>query len=150
MGAVLVYPYFFVSDFGLYAAVFFMQFMIQGVFGVVPIYLIELSPPAFRTFVVGTAYNLGILIASPIPVMDTKIGQHYPLPSRVQDGVIFRVFDYSTGMSIFMACAFVYLIVVVFLGTENRRNGISDDEQAADEEEAGVDVTSPVMNHGKW
>jgi hypothetical protein len=53
-------------------------------------------------------------------------------------------------MSIFMACAFIYLIVVVFLGTENRRNGISDDEQAADEEEAGFDVTSPVMNHGKW
>jgi hypothetical protein len=53
-------------------------------------------------------------------------------------------------MAIFMACAFVYLIVMVFLGTENRRNGISDDEQVADEEEAGVDVTNPVMAHGKW
>ncbi len=145
----MVYPYFFVSDFGLYAAVFFMQFMIQGVFGVVPIYLIELSPPAFRTFVFGTAYNLGILIASPMPATDTKIGQHYPLPSKVQDGVIVRVFDYSIGMAIFMACAFVYLIVMLFLGTESRRNSISDDEQVADEEEAGVDVTNPVMAHGK-
>jgi SHS family lactate transporter-like MFS transporter len=65
MWAVLGCPYFFVSDFGLYAAVFFMQFMMQDIFGVVPIYLIELSPPAFRTFVVATACNLGILIASP-------------------------------------------------------------------------------------
>ncbi len=82
MGAALICPYFFVSDFGLYAAVFFIQFMIQGVFGVVPIYLIELSPSAFRTFVVGTAYNLGILIASPVPVMDAKIGQHLAAPLK--------------------------------------------------------------------
>jgi SHS family lactate transporter-like MFS transporter len=89
-------------------------------------------------------------MASPVPVVDAEIGRHYPLPSKVQDGAIVQVFDYSIGMAIFMACAFVYLIIVVLLGTENRRNGISDDEQVADEEEAGFDVTSPVMAHGKW
>ena len=122
-----------------------MQFMIQDIFGVVPIYLIELSPPAFRTFVAGTACNLGILIASPIPSWITKNGQHYPLPSKVQDGVIARISGYIIGMAIFMAFAFVYLILIVFLDTENRKDGISDDEQVADEDGAGFDATSPEM-----
>jgi SHS family lactate transporter-like MFS transporter len=67
LGAVLIYPYYFTSLPGLYAAVFFEKFCIQGAFGIVPIHLVELSPPAFSAFVVGTSYNLGVLIASPVP-----------------------------------------------------------------------------------
>ena len=48
-------------------------------------------------------------------------------------------------MAIFMAFAFVYLILMVFLDTENRKDGISDDEQVADEDGAGFDATSPEM-----
>jgi SHS family lactate transporter-like MFS transporter len=146
-GGLLIYPYFFVSGTGLYAAVFFEQFMIQGIFGIVPIHLIELSPPAFRTFVVGTAYNLGVALASPTPVVDTKIGETFPI---FQDGGDTQRFDYSIGMAIFLGCAFAYLIVVTFLGIENRGNDVSVEEHEADEEEAGLDVSSPVMAHGKW
>jgi SHS family lactate transporter-like MFS transporter len=107
LGGLVIYPYFFVSGAGLCAAVFFEQFMIQGIFGIVPIHLIELSPPAFRTFVVGTAYNLGVAFASPIPVIDTKIGETFPIGDTQR-------FDYSIGMAIFLGCAFAYLIVVTF------------------------------------
>ena len=41
------------------AAAFFEQFCVQGAWGVVPIHLMELSPGSFRTFVVGTSYQLG-------------------------------------------------------------------------------------------
>jgi MFS transporter, SHS family, lactate transporter len=150
MWAVLGYPYFFVSDFGLYVAVFFMQFMIQDIFGVVPIYLIELSPPAFRTFCRRHSLQPRYINSIPNTVIDTKNGQHYPLPSKVQDGVIARISGYIIGMAIFMAFAFVYLILMVFLDTENRKDGISDDEQVADEDGAGFDATSPVVAHGRW
>lgn len=41
------------------AAAFFEQFCVQGAWGVIPIHLMELSPGSFRTFVVGTSYQLG-------------------------------------------------------------------------------------------
>jgi MFS transporter, SHS family, lactate transporter len=120
--------------------------MIQGIFGIVPIYLIELSPPAFRTFVVGTAYNLGVLIASPIPVVDTQIGERFPIrPSQLN-----QKFDYSIGMAIFLGCAFMYLVTVTFFSTENRAHGDLDDEHVPGSQEMGLDVSSPVMLHGKW
>jgi SHS family lactate transporter-like MFS transporter len=150
VGGLLTYPYFFVPGSGLYATVFWEQFMIQGIFGIVPIYLIELSPPAFRTFVVGTAYNLGVAFASAVPVIDTKIGENFPLPSTVQDGVVTQRFDYSKGMAIFLGCAFMYTIIITFLGTEMREKDVSDDEHEPGEEELGFDVSSPVMAHGKW
>lgn len=124
--------------------------MILGIFGIVPIYLIELSPPAFRTFVVGTAYNLGVLVAAPVPVIDTKIGEKFPLPSKTQDGAMAPHFDYRVGMAIILGSAFTYLILVTFLGIENRGQGISHDEHGPDEDEPGLDVSSSVMAHGKW
>jgi SHS family lactate transporter-like MFS transporter len=134
----LIYPYFFVSDGGLYAAVFWEQFMIQGIFGVVPIHLIELSPPAFRTFVVGTSYNLGVAFASPIPIIDTEIGKTFPI---LQNGAVTQRFNYSIGMAIFLGCAFAYLIIATFLGEEKRgTNGAGDSEHEPDEVELGLAV----------
>lgn len=49
------------------AAAFFEQFCVQGAWGVIPIHLMELSPGSFRTFVVGTSYQLGLSIAVWIP-----------------------------------------------------------------------------------
>lgn len=47
------------SSCSVMAAAFFEQFCVQGAWGVVPIHLMELSPGSFRTFVVGTSYQLG-------------------------------------------------------------------------------------------
>ncbi|KAJ5309022.1 hypothetical protein PENANT_c020G10224 [Penicillium antarcticum] len=44
---------------------FFMQFFIQGAWGVIPIHLNELSPPAFRSSFPGLTYQLGNMISSP-------------------------------------------------------------------------------------
>ena len=41
-----------------------MQFMVQGAWGVVPVYLTELSPGAVRATAPGVAYSLGALITS--------------------------------------------------------------------------------------
>ncbi|KAF1936838.1 carboxylic acid transport protein [Clathrospora elynae] len=50
---------------GLSASGFMIQFFIQGAWGVIPIHLSELSPPAFRSSFVGITYQLGNMISSP-------------------------------------------------------------------------------------
>ncbi|OBT48086.1 hypothetical protein VE00_01076 [Pseudogymnoascus sp. WSF 3629] len=49
----------------LSASGFFMQFFVQGAWGVIPIHLNELSPPAFRSSFPGLTYQLGNMISSP-------------------------------------------------------------------------------------
>jgi SHS family lactate transporter-like MFS transporter len=124
IGGALLYPYTSSSGPGLFAAVFFEQFCVQGAFGVVPIHLIELSPVAFRTFVVGTSYNLGVLIASASNSIETTIGERYPLPPR--DGT--AIYDYSLVICILSACVFAFVAVVTSLGPERRGETLRLDE----------------------
>ncbi|KAF2876044.1 major facilitator superfamily domain-containing protein [Massariosphaeria phaeospora] len=49
----------------LSASGFFIQFFVQGAWGVIPIHLNELSPPAFRSSFPGITYQLGNMISSP-------------------------------------------------------------------------------------
>ncbi|KAL3447358.1 major facilitator superfamily domain-containing protein [Aspergillus insuetus] len=49
----------------LSATGFFLQFFVQGAWGVIPIHLNELSPPAFRSLFPGLTYQLGNMISSP-------------------------------------------------------------------------------------
>jgi sugar phosphate permease len=50
---------------GLSASGFMIQFFVQGAWGVIPIHLNELSPPAFRSTFPGLTYQLGNMISSP-------------------------------------------------------------------------------------
>lgn len=82
IGGAIIYPYGFVSNNGVIAAAFFQQFCVQGAWGVIPIHLMELSPGSFRTFVVGTAYQLGNLASSASSTIEATIGERYPLPPK--------------------------------------------------------------------
>ncbi len=53
------------TEAGLSASGFMMQFFVQGAWGVIPIHLNELSPPAFRSSFPGITYQLGNMISSP-------------------------------------------------------------------------------------
>ena len=52
---------------------FFMQFAVQGAWGIVPVYLNELSPDAVRGTFPGFAYQIGNLIASYNAVFQTSL-----------------------------------------------------------------------------
>ncbi|KAK2740953.1 hypothetical protein FQN57_005957 [Myotisia sp. PD_48] len=115
LGAALLYPYTYVPNRKVAAAAFFEQFCVQGAWGIVPIYLLELAPGELRTFVVGVSYQLGNLISSASATIEAKLGERFPLPPR---GDIKHRFQYGKVICIFMACVFLYTIVVVFLGPE--------------------------------
>lgn len=116
VGGALLYPYTFVSNHGIIAAAFFQQFCVQGAWGVIPIHLMELSPGAFRTFVVGTAYQLGNLVSSASSTIESTIGERFPL-SPTATGT--KRYDYGTVICIFMGCVYAYVILLTFLGPEH-------------------------------
>jgi SHS family lactate transporter-like MFS transporter len=89
----------------LAAAAFIMQAGVQGAWGVIPAHLNELSPDQTRGLLPGLAYQLGILIASPVNSIE------YALRSR---------FGYGWALAGFQTVNIALLITVLALGHERK------------------------------
>jgi SHS family lactate transporter-like MFS transporter len=144
LGGALLYPYTFVDNPRIMAAAFFTQFAVQGAWGVIPIHLMELSPGAFRTFVVGTAYQLGNLASSASSTIESRLGERFPLPPSEKGA---KRYEYGKVMCIFMGCVFAYVIVLTFLGPEYLRRSFAIENDADAIEVAGRDTVDRVERH---
>ncbi len=82
-----------------------MQFMVQGAWGVIPAHLNELSPNELRGFFPGFAYQLGVLCASSIALVEAVLGEH---------------FSYAQSMSMLVAAVLLVGAVVIWAGPEQR------------------------------
>ncbi|KAK3699723.1 Carboxylic acid transporter [Vermiconidia calcicola] len=131
VGGALLYPYSFVGSEKVAAAAFFEQFCVQGAWGVIPIHLMELSPGGYRTFVVGTSYQLGNLVSSASSTIEATIGERFPLPSIQENGETIARYQYGRVICIFMACVYAYVIVLTILGPEYKGRSM----EAADDED---------------
>ncbi|KAL8823202.1 MAG: hypothetical protein Q9191_006075, partial [Dirinaria sp. TL-2023a] len=142
IGGVLLYPYSFTSSHSVMAAAFFEQFCVQGAWGVIPIHLMELSPGSFRTFVVGTSYQLGNLASSASSTIESTIGERFPLPPK---GKVKR-YGYGKVICIFMACVFVYVIILALVGPERlgRKFDVAHDSDMT--EAAGRDAVAAAAH----
>src|SRR5690242_11340523 len=102
------------SERSLSATGFFMQFFVQGAWGVIPIHLNELSPPAFRSSFPGITYQLGNMISSPSAQIVNAIAEQnlITLPSG------HRVDAYGPVMGIATAIIAVGIIITTMLGPE--------------------------------
>ncbi|KAI1101687.1 MFS general substrate transporter [Jackrogersella minutella] len=145
IGGALLYPYTFVSNERIIAAAFFEQFCVQGAWGVIPVHLMELSPGAFRTFVVGTSYQLGNLVSSASSTIEATIGERFPLPPS---GTTKR-YNYGIVICIFMGCVYAYVILLTILGPEHldRQMDVGHDADAV--EAAGIENVNKAMHHGR-
>jgi len=142
-GAALLYPYTFVSSSAVIAAAFFEQFCVQGAWGVIPIHLMELSPGAFRTFVVGTSYQLGNLVSSASSTIESTIGERFPLPrTHAQESR----YEYGKVICIFMGCVYVYVIVLTLLGPEHLRRKFDVSHDADAREVIGEEAFSGELS----
>jgi SHS family lactate transporter-like MFS transporter len=134
VGGALIPAYVLPRDTTIMAGAFFQQFCVQGAWGVVPIHLIELSPVQFRSFVVGTSYQLGNLISAASSTIEATAGQHFPLqPSSNSSGP--QQYDYGKVMAIFLACTYVYLLIIILLGPEKRNideSSVNNDQSKTD------------------
>lgn len=142
IGGALLYPYTFVSSEAIIAAAFFEQFCVQGAWGVIPIHLMELSPGAFRTFVVGTSYQLGNLVSSASSTIESTIGERFPLPPK--NGV--ARYDYGKVICIFMGCVYAYTIILTFIGPEHLRRKFDVAHDADVREVAGDDLVAQAIH----
>lgn len=145
IGGLLLYPYSFTGTNAVIAAAFFEQFCVQGAWGVIPIHLMELSPGSFRTFVVGTSYQLGNLVSSASSTIESTIGERFPLPPKGET----KRYAYGKVICIFMACVFVYVIVLTLTGPEKlgRQFDVAHDDDMA--EAAGHDAWESVARKGQ-
>ncbi|OTA57412.1 carboxylic acid transport protein [Hypoxylon sp. EC38] len=101
---------------GLSASGFMIQFFVQGAYGVVPIHLNELSPPAYRSTFPGLAYQLGNMISSPAAQIVNAISESHFVTSKSG-----KVVDaYGPTMGIALAISAIGIAVTTSLGPEKR------------------------------
>ncbi|KAK3986735.1 major facilitator superfamily domain-containing protein [Cladorrhinum sp. PSN332] len=101
---------------GLSASGFFMQFFVQGAWGVIPIHLNELSPPAFRSSFPGITYQLGNMISSPSAQIVNAISESHFV--RSVSGK--RAEAYGPTMGIATAIIALGIVVTAAFGPEMR------------------------------
>ena len=84
---------------------FFMQFMVQGAWGVIPAHITELSPDSVRGFLPGFAYQCGVAIAGMVAVIEAAFAAR---------------FSYTWAMALTAGTVFILGAVVASLGPERR------------------------------
>lgn len=115
-GGAMIYPWAFVRNMNISAGAFFLQFFVQGAFGVVPAHLSELAHPEFKSFIVGVAYQLGNLASSASSTIESQLGSNFPTHDKKGNSID----NYGLVMALFVGAVFAYNLVVAFLGPENR------------------------------
>lgn len=143
----------------LSASGFFMQFFVQGAWGVVPVHLNELSPPAYRSSFPGITYQLGNMISSPSAQIVNALSESHFV--RSQSGK--RVEAYGPVMGIATVIIALGIAVTAALGPEKRGRSfelepaagvsvpaakvIDDDAEMADVTNFNVQQVEKVYSH---
>ncbi len=96
---------------GLAAGGFFMQWGVQSAWGVVPVYLSEVSPPAFRALFLGLFYQLGNMASGASGTIEAVAGRHRKLPGTDTP-------DYATIQGIFVGVILAFVAACILLGPE--------------------------------
>jgi MFS family permease len=104
------------SEGSLSASGFMLQFFVQGAWGIIPIHLNELSPPAFRSSFPGLTYQLGNMISSPSTQIVNAIAEKH----FVHDAGGKHVKAYGPVMGVATAIIAVGIVCTVAVGPEKR------------------------------
>ena len=96
----------------LIAGGFFIQFMVQGAWGVVPVHLNELSPAEFRGTFPGLAYQLGNFAAAYAAQQQASLAYHF----RDANGNP----NYALTMALVECFVFLAIILLAAIGPEKR------------------------------
>jgi SHS family lactate transporter-like MFS transporter len=107
--SILVIPLWAFSDNPVHLGIgaFFMQFLVQGCFGVVPAHLNELSPPAIRGMFPGFVYQFGNFLAAGNATIQSLIAD------RMNH-------DYSVALAVVPFVGAIVIAGLVGMGREGR------------------------------
>jgi MFS transporter, SHS family, lactate transporter len=110
--------------------------------GIVPIHLLELSPPSLRTSAVGTCYQLGNLASSASSTIEAKLGENFPL-SPLANGL--PRYHYGKVICIFTAACLAYNVVITFFGPEKRGASLASEDDPVMHKVVGTEVVKDVV-----
>ncbi|KXN84179.1 hypothetical protein AN958_12915 [Leucoagaricus sp. SymC.cos] len=102
----------------LAAGAFCIQFGVQGAWGVIPIQLAEMSPPAFRATFPGVAYQVGNMVSSASAQIEATGGDQLRT-TIIVGGKPRDVPDYATVQGILIGVVAAFVLIVTILGPEN-------------------------------
>ncbi|OCK82165.1 MFS general substrate transporter [Lepidopterella palustris CBS 459.81] len=96
---------------------FFLQFFLQGAWGIVPVHLNELSHPSFRAFMPGFTIQIGALLAAPSSYAIIKTAHDH----RSGNGRgYYKEARYGRPMGIAIAISLAAIVLLTALGPERR------------------------------
>ncbi|KAF8836171.1 MFS general substrate transporter [Paxillus ammoniavirescens] len=116
----------------LAAGAFCIQFGVQGAWGVIPIQLAEMSPPAFRATFPGVAYQLGNMVSSASAQIEATGASHLRT-TIIKNGVPTNVADYATVQGILIGVVASFVLVVTIFGPENHSSHFEKHKTAFEE-----------------
>jgi len=129
---------------GLAAGSFFLQFMVQGAWGVVPVHLNELSPPQFRAAFPGIAYQIGNAISSPAAEIVTAISESTFITERGK-----RVEAFGPVMGVATAIIAISLAFWTAIGREQKGSHFEVAQVAGYSDEPSVGGSSKTQDPEK-
>ncbi|KAJ7500606.1 MFS general substrate transporter [Mycena galericulata] len=112
----------------LSAGAFCIQFGVQGAWGVIPIHLSEMAPPAFRATFPGVAYQLGNMVSSASAQIEATGGDN--LKTTVQGKI---VPDYAKVQGILIGVVAAFVLIITVIGPENHGSHFEKHRAAFDE-----------------
>ncbi|KAI0415961.1 major facilitator superfamily domain-containing protein [Xylaria grammica] len=121
---------------------FFIQFFVQGAWGVIPIHLSELAPQAYRSTFPGITYQLGNAISSPsAQIVNALSESHF-----VRNGAGNLVEAYGPVMAIATAIIVIGIMTTTAFGPERRGRAFEGGPIGAnihrDDTEKAIDAAS--------
>lgn len=138
-GAALVPAYILPRSMVLVCTAFFEQAFVGGVWGPVPVYLMELAPATLRTTVIGLTYQLGNLASSGSATIQAIIGEKYKLSPGPQGQ---QRFDYGRVIAIFIGAVWGVLFLLLLLGPEMTESERQEEAQhTRDRTDDGIEET---------
>ncbi|KAH9057483.1 carboxylic acid transporter [Lactarius vividus] len=131
----------------LSAGAFWVQFGVQGAWGVIPIQLAEMSPPGFRATFPGVAYQLGNMISSASAQIEAVGGSHLK-KTVVRGGKVEEVPDYATVQGILLGAIATFVIIITTIGPENHGSNFEQQKPAFEGGAPEVEEEDVEKRHG--
>ena len=136
VGAAVIPAYVLPKDASIIIGASLQQICVQGACGILPVHLLELAPTQFRSFVIGSVYEVGNFVTALAPTIVAGLAEHFPLTESGTSSHA-NCYDYGKSIAISIGCVYACMIPILLLSPEKRNidelRGDSCDENGDDE-----------------
>jgi len=129
----------------LSAGAFCIQFGVQGAWGVIPIHLAEMSPPAYRATFPGVAYQLGNMVSSAASQIEATGGNNLRT-TIIKNGVPTNVPNLGAVQGILIGVVAAFVVFITIIGPEHHASHFEKSKTAFEEGGGEIDPETLVQD----